>query len=80
MAGRRQRWPGSLAPVALVIVECPPLWAVVDWAVLDDQPAVLAGRLDAVRVDDPTALRTDWAGLLSIVDILVERPLVDISQ
>jgi hypothetical protein len=80
VAGRRQRWPGSLAPVALVIVKCPPLWAVVDRAVLDDEPAVLAGRLDAVRVNDPATLRTDWAGLLPSGDVLVERRLVDISQ
>jgi hypothetical protein len=53
---------------------------VVDRAVLEDQSTVLAGRLDAVCVDDPAALRTAVAGPFGCGDVLVERPLVDISQ
>jgi hypothetical protein len=52
----------------------------VDWTILEDEPAVVTDRLDAVRVDEAATLRTAAAGPLGGGDVLVERPLVDISQ
>jgi len=52
---------------------------VVDRAILEDQPTILAGRLDTVRVDEAAAFRTTGAGPFDGVDVLVERLLVDVS-
>mgnify|MGYP006876400334 CR=1 FL=1 len=80
VAGRGQRGTGSLALVALRLVEDVPLGTVVDRAIFEDQSAVLAGRLDTARVDEAAALGTTAVGLLGDGDVLVERSFVDISQ
>ena len=79
VSGRRQCRAGSLALGALRLVEGVPFWTVVDRTIFEDQSAVLAGRLDTVRVDKAAALGTTAVGLLGGGDVLVERPLVDVS-
>jgi hypothetical protein len=52
----------------------------VDWTILEDEPAVVTDRLDTVRVDETAALGTAAAGPLGGGDVLVECPLADVSQ
>jgi hypothetical protein len=40
------------------LVERDPLRAVVDWLVVDDEPAVITNRLDTVRVNEAATFRT----------------------
>ena len=80
VAGRGQRWTGPRAFDALCFVEGALFRAMVNWTILEDEPAVVTDGLDAVRVDETAALRTAAVGPLGGGDVLVECPFVDVSQ
>ena len=79
MACGRQRWAGPFAGRPFYLIDRDPLRAVVDWLVIDDEPAVITDRLDTVRVNEAATFRTVVAGPFSGGDVLVERLFVDVS-